>query len=103
MQRIGLARAMYGDPVIVVLDEPNSNLDNIGSEALNTAIRNIKARGGAVMIMAHRPAAIQECDMLLVIDNGVATKFGPKDEVLKSTVKNHQQIASAPKGSGGVS
>ncbi len=55
MQRISLARAMYGDPVIVVLDESNSNLDNIGSEALNVAIRGIKARNGAVMIMAHRP------------------------------------------------
>ncbi|WP_390911985.1 type I secretion system permease/ATPase [Pseudosulfitobacter sp. SM2401] len=102
MQRIGLARAMYGDPVIVVLDEPNSNLDNLGSEALNMAIRNIKARGGAVMIMAHRPAAIQECDMLLVIDNGQATAFGPKDEVLKSKVQNHQQIQKAPAGAGGV-
>lgn len=102
MQRIGLARAMYGDPVIVVLDEPNSNLDNVGSEALNAAIRNIKARGGAVMIMAHRPAAIQECDVLLVIDNGMATAFGPKDDVLKASVKNHQQIQKAPPGSGGV-
>ncbi len=102
MQRIGLARAMYGDPVIVVLDDPNSNLDNVGSEALNAAIRNIKARGGAVMIMAHRPAAIQECDVLLVIDNGMATAFGPKDDVLKASVKNHQQIQKAPPGSGGV-
>lgn len=102
MQRIGLARAMYGDPVIVVLDEPNSNLDNVGSEALNAAIRNIKSRGGAVMIMAHRPAAIQECDVLLVIDNGMATAFGPKDDVLKASVKNHQQIQKAPPGSGGV-
>ncbi|MFT6021962.1 MAG: PrtD family type I secretion system ABC transporter [Ascidiaceihabitans sp.] len=102
MQRIGLARAMYGDPVIVVLDEPNSNLDNVGSEALNAAIRNIKARGGAVMIMAHRPAAIQECDVLLVIDNGMAAAFGPKDDVLKASVKNHQQIQKAPPGSGGV-
>ena len=70
LQRIGLARAMYGEPVIVVLDEPNSNLDNIGSEALNAAIRCIKNRNGAVMIMAHRPAAIQECDMLMVLDKG---------------------------------
>lgn len=70
LQRIGLARAMYGEPVIVVLDEPNSNLDNIGSEALNAAIRGIKNRNGAVMIMAHRPAAIQECDMLMVLDKG---------------------------------
>ncbi|MFT5798882.1 MAG: PrtD family type I secretion system ABC transporter [Candidatus Azotimanducaceae bacterium] len=102
MQRIGLARAMYGDPVIVVLDEPNSNLDNIGSEALNVAIRGIKARNGAVMIMAHRPAAIQECDMLMVLDKGVVTAFGPRDEVLRNSVKNHATITNAPKNSGGV-
>ena len=102
MQRIGLARAMYGDPVIVVLDEPNSNLDNTGTEALNQAIRSIKARGGAVMIMAHRPAAIQECSVLLVIDNGVGTAFGPKDEVLRSMVKNHSDISGAPAARGGV-
>lgn len=102
MQRIGLARAMYGEPVIVVLDEPNSNLDNTGSEALNAAIRSIKARGGAVMIMAHRPAAIQECDMLLVLDKGAATAFGPRDEVLRTTVKNHATLTNAPKDSGSV-
>ena len=102
MQRIGLARAMYGEPVIVVLDEPNSNLDNTGSEALNAAIRSIKARGGAVMIMAHRPAAIQECDMLLVLDQGAATAFGPRDEVLRTTVKNHATLTNVPKDSGSV-
>ena len=102
MQRIGLARAMYGEPVVLVLDEPNSNLDNIGSEALNEAIRGIKARNGAVMIMAHRPAAIQECDMLLVLDKGMVTAFGPRDEVLRNTVKNHASIKNSPKNSGGV-
>ena len=59
MQRIGLARAMYGDPVILVLDEPNSNLDNEGQQAVNQAIRRMKAEGKAVLIMAHRPAAIK--------------------------------------------
>ncbi len=59
IQRIGLARAMYGDPVVVVLDEPNSNLDNDGSVALNGAIRAMKAEGKCILIMAHRPAAIQ--------------------------------------------
>lgn len=102
MQRIGLARAMYGEPVIVVLDEPNSNLDNTGSEALNVAIRGIKARNGAVLIMAHRPAAIQECDVLMVLDKGAVTAFGPRDEVLRGTVKNHATLANAPKNSGGV-
>ena len=102
MQRIGLARALYGDPVIVVLDEPNSNLDNVGSLALNAAIRKLKEEGRSVLIMAHRPAAIQECDTLMVLDNGMRVAFGPKDEVLKSMVKNHQQIQSAPAEAGGV-
>ena len=103
IQRIGLARALYDDPVILVLDEPNSNLDNEGTEALNQAIRQLKAEQRSVIIMAHRPAAIQECDLLLVVDGGVRTAFGPKDEVLKSAVKNHQEITSAPIGAGGVS
>ena len=102
MQRIGLARALYDDPVILVLDEPNSNLDNDGSQALNQAIRAMKASGRSVLIMAHRPAAIQECDTLLVLDGGVRMAFGPKDEVLKGMVKNHQEIQKSPKGTGGV-
>ncbi|SPH16731.1 Type I secretion system ATP-binding protein PrsD [Defluviimonas aquaemixtae] len=101
IQRIGLARALYGDPVILVLDEPNSNLDNDGSMALNAAIREVKAAGGAVLIMAHRPAAIQECDFLMMLDCGVRRAFGPRDEVLKSMVKNAAEIVRAP-GPGGV-
>lgn len=97
MQRIGLARALYGDPVIVILDEPNSNLDNDGSVALNNAIRRLKAEGRSVLIMAHRPAAIQECDKLLVIDQGAMTAFGPKEEVLRKMVANHRDITNAPK------
>lgn len=100
LQRIGLARAMYGDPVILVLDEPNSNLDNVGSQALNAAIRQMKKDGGAVMIMAHRPAAIQECEMLLVLEGGAVKAFGPKDDVLRDMVKNHEEIRQNPsKGS----
>lgn len=102
MQRIGLARALYGDPVIVVLDEPNSNLDNVGSQALNRSIREMKSNGRSVLIMAHRPAAIQECDALIVLDNGALMAFGPKDQVLKDTVKNHKQIQAAPTAAGGV-
>ncbi|MDW4500164.1 type I secretion system permease/ATPase [Sulfitobacter sp. D35] len=102
MQRIGLARALYDDPVIVVLDEPNSNLDNVGSQALNQAIRSLKAEGRSVLIMAHRPAAIQECDTLLVLDSGVRMAFGPKDEVLAGVVKNYKEILQAPANAGGV-
>ncbi len=102
MQRIGLARALYDDPVIIVLDEPNSNLDNVGNQALNTAIRSLKTEGRSVMIMAHRPNAIQECDTLLVIENGMRMAFGPKDEVLKATVRNHKQLAANPADKGGV-
>jgi ATP-binding cassette, subfamily C, bacterial len=102
IQRIGLARALYGDPMLLVLDEPNSNLDNDGSAALNLAIRATKAAGGAVLIMAHRPAAIQECDTLLVLEDGMRRAFGPRDLVLREMVKNHTQIAAAT-GTGGVS
>lgn len=92
IQRIGLARALFGDPVVLVLDEPNSNLDNEGSEAVNKAIRSFKDQGKAVLVMAHRPAAIKECDLLLMIEGGSRTAFGPRDEVLKQVVQNHQQI-----------
>ncbi len=95
MQRIALARALYDDPVIVILDEPNSNLDAEGSAALNLAIRQIKEEGRSVLIMAHRPAAIQECDMLLVLDHGMRSAFGPKDQVLREMVANHEQLRQA--------
>lgn len=102
VQRIGLARALYGAPVLLVLDEPNSNLDNDGSMALNASIRRIKAEGGSVIVIAHRPAAIQECDMLLMLEDGSRRAFGPRDEVLRSMVKNATEIVRA-KGPGGVS
>ena len=102
IQRIGLARALYGDPMILVLDEPNSNLDNEGSNALNAAIRAMKAAGKSILIMAHRPAAIQECDVLLVLEDGIRKAFGPRDQVLREMVKNHTDIISAS-SPGGVS
>lgn len=101
IQRVGLARALYNDPVLLVLDEPNSNLDNDGSVALNRAIRQIKAAGGSVIVIAHRPAAIQECDMLLMLEEGQRRAFGPRDEVLRGMVKNHTDIVRK-QGPGGV-
>ena len=101
IQRIGLARALYGDPVILILDEPNSNLDNDGSMALNLAIRSMKEAGRAILIMAHRPAAIQECDLLMVMEDGARKAFGPRDQVLRDMVKNHTEIVRSS-GPGGV-
>lgn len=101
LQRIGLARALFGEPAILVLDEPNANLDNDGSNALNTAIRTMKSEGRSVIIMAHRPSAIRECETLLVLEGGMRRAFGPRDEVLKSTVQNHASIAKKP-GPGGM-
>ena len=101
IQRIGLARAMYGDPVMLVLDEPNSNLDNEGSQALHTAIRQMKADGKSVLIMAHRPAAIEECDKLLALELGARRAFGPRDAVLKEVLANYQDVRRNA-GPGGV-
>lgn len=106
-QRIGLARALYGDPVLLVLDEPNANLDAEGSAALNVAIRNAKKDGRSVVIMAHRPAAIEECDLILILEGGNKVAFGPRDEVLKQHLRNYQQITPpanppATQGGGGL-
>ena len=100
VQRIGLARALFGDPVLLVLDEPNANLDNEGSAALNRAVEACKAEGRSTIIMAHRPSAIEHCEWLLHIDGGLRRAFGPREEVLRETVANHREIA-AGRGIGG--
>jgi ATP-binding cassette subfamily C protein len=79
--------------VLLVLDEPNSALDAEGSCALNDAVRQAKAEGTAVIIMAHRPGGIAECDLILVLDDGTLKAFGPRDEVLKAQVRNYAQVA----------
>ncbi|MEM7506110.1 MAG: type I secretion system permease/ATPase [Pseudomonadota bacterium] len=99
-QRVALARALYNDPPLLVLDEPNANLDAQGEQALVDAIRDAKSRGRTVIIMAHRPSAIAACDLLLMIDKGQQVDFGPRDEVLKKRTKNYQQLnqgGQAPK------
>jgi ATP-binding cassette subfamily C protein len=87
-QRLALARALYGDPVLLVLDEPNSALDAEGSEALNAVVAAMKADGKGVVIMTHRPTAISACDRLLVLDSGHVAALGPRDEIIRSMLRN---------------
>ncbi|MEM8698293.1 MAG: type I secretion system permease/ATPase [Pseudomonadota bacterium] len=101
-QRVALARALYDDPPLLVLDEPNANLDAQGEQALVDAIRDAKSRGRTVIIMAHRPSAIAACDLLLMIDKGQQVDFGPRDEVLKKRTKNYQQLNQGANSAQGV-
>lgn len=100
-QRVALARALFGEPFLVVLDEPNSNLDSDGDEALTCAIRDIRARGGVVIIVTHRPAALAGVDQVAIMAEGRIKSLGPKDQVLQQVVRqgglpavNRQEMAS---------
>ena len=86
-QRVALARAVYRDPFLVVLDEPNSNLDAEGEEALTKAIVGVRERMGIVIVVAHRPSAIAGVDRLLMMSQGKAQAIGPKDEVLSRVLQ----------------
>jgi ATP-binding cassette subfamily C protein len=85
-QRIGLARALYADPFLVVLDEPNANLDADGEQALTGAIRGVRARGGVVVVVAHRPAALEAVDLVLMLGEGRMLAFGPTTNMLRSAL-----------------
>lgn len=86
-QRVALARALYGNPFLVVLDEPNANLDAAGDTALTSAIISVRRRGGIAIVIAHRPSALAAVNKVLVMANGQARAFGPKDEVLRNTLQ----------------
>ena len=90
-QRIGLARAMYDDPAFIVLDEPNSNLDEIGEQALIAAIQDLRARGKTIVMITHRASTLAATNKLLVLKDGVAQMFGPTLEVLEKLTQLSQQ------------
>jgi ATP-binding cassette subfamily C protein len=94
-QRLALARALYGDPFLVVMDEPNSNLDSEGDEALNSAIRSVRNRGGIVILVAHRLAAISEVDRILVLNDGIVQAYDKRDEIVRKLGPARAQPAAA--------
>jgi ABC-type protease/lipase transport system fused ATPase/permease subunit len=87
-QRIALARALYDEPFLVVLDEPNSNLDAEGEDALTQAILGVRLRGGILIVIAHRPSALAGVDQVLVMGDGRIQSFGIKDEVLGKVLRS---------------
>ena len=93
-QRIGLARALYGDPSLIVLDEPNSNLDDIGEIALTQAIIRLRQLQKTVILISHRPSIIRETNKLLVLRDGMVAAFGPTDQVLKDMAQFKAQQES---------
>ena len=92
-QRIGLARAMYDDPSLIVLDEPNSNLDDVGEQALVAALNDLRGRGKTIVLITHRTSALGTTNKLLLLRDGVAQLFGPRDQVLAELAKANQKQA----------
>lgn len=100
-QRIGLARAVYGDPALIVLDEPNANLDDVGERALIATVAELKAKGKTVFLITHRPNAVAVADNLLILRDGQIQMAGPRDEVLARM--RATQPAARPSGDGAAS
>lgn len=90
-QRIGLARAIYGDPSLIVLDEPNSNLDDVGEQALTQAILQLKQLGKTVVMISHRPNIIRVTNKLLMLKDGLVAAFGPTDQVLQALANANRE------------
>lgn len=94
-QRIGLARALYGSPKLILLDEPNSNLDEVGERALALAIQEMKRTGSTIFVITHRTSILSQLDRLLVMSNGGISMYGPRDQVMEEL--NKQQLAAQQK------
>ena len=95
-QRVGLARAIYGDPALIVLDEPNANLDDVGEVALMRAVRELRDKGRTVFLITHRPGAVAVADQLLVLRDGRVLRQGPRDAVLTWLQAQVRPAAAAP-------
>ena len=104
-QRIGLARAIYGGPKLIILDEPNSNLDEVGERALSYALNYLKATGATIFVITHRTSILSQLDRLLVMKNGLISMYGPSGEVIAelNAVAKTQQKANEVSTSGAVS
>ncbi len=98
-QRVGLARALYGDPFLIVLDEPNAHLDQEGEEALARAVAAMRAKGRIVLIVAHRPAILAQCNMVAYVLDGELRGIGPRDEMLRKIEDAARQRAGAAQAS----
>ncbi|HCO91341.1 MAG TPA: type I secretion system permease/ATPase, partial [Alphaproteobacteria bacterium] len=94
-QRIALARALFGDPRLVVLDEPSANLDTDGEAAFMNAVAQLKDRGVSIVIITHRPSILRLADRVLVLRNGIVERFGPRDEVMAAFVRPRGQAGQS--------
>jgi ATP-binding cassette subfamily C exporter for protease/lipase len=94
-QRLGLARAMYDDPALIVLDEPNSNLDEVGEQALVNAVLDLRQRGKTIVLITHRPSAISVTTKLLLMNDGTVQMFGPTKDVVAALNEANQKALAA--------
>jgi ATP-binding cassette subfamily C protein EexD len=97
-QRIGLARAVYGNPRLIVLDEPNSNLDEVGERALGVALQKMKETGATVFIISHRPNVLSRLDRIMVLNGGAMTMYGPRDQVIAELAQQQAKAQAQAQG-----
>jgi ATP-binding cassette subfamily C protein EexD len=97
-QRIGLARAVYGNPRLIVLDEPNSNLDEVGERALGVALQKMKETGATVFIISHRPNVLSRLDRIMVLNSGAMTMYGPRDQVIAELAQQQAKAQAQTQG-----